>query len=148
MCLAMDASVRTLVPIKSHHSWGGIFRKVVARMFTNGPWPLTRSAKFVKAWTYDVASINIFRSTWFPPLHQHHHGSYCFQENKGSGVPQHNGGWSSSSSIDVGIDFQHDLLILVVMKMVGFAMIAHVSLMFSWQAMLFPYTRAFSIRLP
>ncbi len=46
-------------------------------------------------------------------------------------MPQHNGGWFSPSSIEIGIDFQHHLPILVVMKMVGYPMIAHVSPMFS-----------------
>ncbi len=54
-------------------------------------------------------------------------------------MPQHNGGWFSPSSIEIGIDFQHHLPILVVMKMVGYPMIAHVSPMFSWQAMAIPY---------
>jgi hypothetical protein len=52
---------------------------------------------------------------------------------------QHNGGWFLPSSTKVGIDFQHCTPILVVMKMVGYPMIAHVSPMFSWQAMFIPY---------
>ncbi len=47
ICLAMGANMWMHIPIKSHHSWGGIFRKVAIGMFTNGPQPLTRFAKSV-----------------------------------------------------------------------------------------------------
>ncbi len=54
--------------IESHHSWGGIFCKVIVSMFTNGFQLSTKFTKSIKACTYDVASTNIFRNTCLIPF--------------------------------------------------------------------------------